>query len=85
MLLRVDQTGDGFAVCVGGGLRGCRVEQASQLAFLLSQVYKEGREPGVCAGLRCSQCALNEAPWSDCQQKQKPVSAGGLIAIGGWC
>lgn len=81
MLLRVDQTGDGFAVCVGV-LRGRRVEQASQLAFLLSQVYTEGREPGVCAGLRRSQCALSEAPWSDCQQKQKPVSAGGLIAVG---
>lgn len=36
----------GFAVCVGG-LRGCRVEQASQLASLLSQVYREGRAGGV--------------------------------------
>lgn len=81
----MDQTGDGFAVCVGW-LRGCRVEQASQLASLLSQVYREGREPGVCAGLRRSQCALSEAPWSDCQQQQqqKPVSAGGLIVVGGW-
>lgn len=76
MLLRMDQTGD-WVCCVRGGWV---VEGVSGGA---GQPASFPPQPGLQRGERTGGCALSEAPWSDCQQQQKPVTAGGLIVVGG--